>query len=156
MAKVLERNLGVSLDMTARTGFVVIDAVIVAAVALQGISLGLRPDTTQAINSVALLGLAIIGVWTAHKTAAIKDKTDEIKKVADATHTLSNSAMGAQLKMNVQFATSDAVSKHRIATLTNEAGDIAAAQAADIVVKEQEDLLQRHVIAQAKVDGAAQ
>jgi hypothetical protein len=117
-----------------------------------GTDIGLSPSLTTTINSLALLGIAAISAWTAAKQAN-RDKTvASIKKTGEATHTLSNSAMAAQLKMNVQFATQTSVLAHRLADVTKQAGDIAAAIAADIVIKEQEAILQKHLIAQAKVD----
>src|ERR1700691_1573682 len=117
-----------------------------------GTELGLSESTTTAINSLALLGIAVLSAWTASKQAGRDKKVESIKKTGEATHTLSNSAMAAQLKMNVQFATQTAVLAHRLADVTKQEGDVAASLAADIVVKEQEAILQKHLIAQAKVD----
>ena len=117
-----------------------------------GTELGLSENTTTAINSLALLGIAVLSAWTASKQAGRDKKVESIKKTGEATHTLSNSAMAAQLKMNVQFATQTAVLAHRLADVTKQEGDVAASLAADIVVKEQEAILQKHLIAQAKVD----
>ncbi len=60
--------------------------------------------------------------------------------------------MGEQLKTAVQFATSTSVIAHRLADLTKEAGDAAYATATDVVVKEQQALLQKHLTAQAVID----
>jgi hypothetical protein len=117
-----------------------------------GTDIGLSPNLTTMINSIALLGIAAISAWTAAKQANRDKQVLSIKRTGEATHTLSNSAMAAQLKMNVQFATQTAVLAHRLAESTKQEGDIAAALAADIVVKEQEAILQKHLIAQAKVD----
>ena len=133
--------------MTTRTGHVVTDAVIVSAVALQGVSFGISPSTTQAINSIVLLALAVIGAWTAAKTS-------QVKKIAEATHTLTNSAMGAQLLTNVQNLEALAVLAHRFAENNNES-DIAAASAIDVRVAAAKALYQKHLINQATVDAKA-
>ena len=73
-------------------------------------------------------------------------------KVVDEIHTLTNSAMGAQLKLNVVFAEQNAVKSRRIAELTKEGGDIAEAQAANIVVLEQRRIYQEHLMRQAVID----
>ena len=127
-----------------RTGYAVADMVIMGAMVLQGINLGLSPSTTEAINSVAMLAIAIIGIWTAHKTSTIK-------KVADATHVLTNSAMGEQLLANVQNLQAMAVLAHRFAE-NNNAGDIASAVAIDVRVEEAKAKYQEHVKNQAIVD----
>lgn len=76
--------------------------------------------------------------------------------VIDKVHTLSNSAMGAQLKLNVEFAEANAVQAHRIAEITKEDGDTAAAIAADVRVKSQQFLYQEHLTQQAKVDSKSE
>ena len=130
-----------------RTGYAIADLIILVAVILQGVSFGINPNTTAAINTLALLGIAIIGAWTAHKTSAIK-------KVADATHILTNSAMGAQLLANVQNLQAMAVLAHRFAENGN-AADIAAAVAIDVRVEEAKAKYQDHVKRQAIVDATA-
>jgi hypothetical protein len=138
--------------MIHRTGHSITDLIAVFAVALQGVSFGINPSTTQAISSLALLGVAVIGVWTANKASKIKKVVDDTKKVAVATHVLSNSAMEAQLRMNVQSWTASSVMAHRLAEITKQDGDVAAAKAIDVVVKEQEAILQKHQLSQAVVD----
>lgn len=109
-----------------------------------GYVIGVDSNTAQAINSVAILGVAIITAWTAAKAAAIK-------RVADATHVLSNSAMGAQLLANVQNLEALSVLAHRFAENKNEA-DKAAADAIDVRVKAAKEEYQEHLKRQAIVD----
>ena len=70
--------------------------------------------------------------------AATTEKLNDIAKVADATHTLVNSSMSAQLKIS-------AVALRRIAELTNHPEDKAAAVLAEKMDKE-------HTVKQAVVD----
>jgi phosphoribosylanthranilate isomerase len=137
--------------MIHRTGHLTADLIAIGAVALQGVSFGINPSTTQAISSLALLGVAVIGVWTANKTAKIKKVVDDTQKVAVATHTLSNSAMGAQLLNNVQTLESLSVFAHRLAE-SNNPSDIAAAVAIDVRVEAAKAEYQEHVKKQAVVD----
>jgi hypothetical protein len=65
-------------------------------------------------------------------------RLDGIADVGHKTHTLVNNAMGVQLKLN-------AVMARRLATMTRETADVAAAKAAD-------DLYAEHMAKQAKVD----
>jgi hypothetical protein len=102
------------------------------------------PDSINA-NSVILLAIGCITAWNAFQA-------EKIKKTGEATHILSNSAMGEQKKLNVDFAKANAVLAHRIAVLTREEGDIDAATDADVRVKIQEDLYKAHLVQQAKVD----
>jgi hypothetical protein len=127
-----------------RSGLVIVDSILAGAIILQGVSYGLSPNTTAAINSLALLGIAAISAWTAAKTSAIK-------KVADATHTLSNSAMGAQLLANVQNLEALGVLAHRFAQNGVEA-DIAYAAAIDVRVEAAKEEYQDHIRKQAVVD----
>lgn len=58
-------------------------------------------------------------------------KLEEIKKVSNDVHTLVNSAMKAQLKINV-------IALRRIAMITKKKGDIDAAKAAETLLAEHE------------------
>jgi ribose/xylose/arabinose/galactoside ABC-type transport system permease subunit len=135
-----------------RTGYLAVDLVMVGVIIFQGWNFASNPNFINAANSIALLGIAAIGAWQATKAAARDKIIVSIKKTAEATHILSNSAMGEQLKTAVQFATSTSVIAHRLADLTKEAGDAAYATATDVVVKEQQALLQKHLTAQAVID----
>jgi hypothetical protein len=119
------------------------------------VDFGLSPSTVTTINSLALLGVAVIGAWTAAKQSARDKEVASIKKTGEAVHTLTNSAMGAQLKNAVVLAKQSAAFAHRVADSTKEAGDIAAAVAADTVVEDQEAILQIHLMNQAKADAIA-
>ena len=102
-------------------------------------------DYLQLGQSLGLFALGIFSAWSIWR----QKKTGS---VVDKIHTLSNSAMGAQLTLNVNFAKSIAVQAHRIADNSQQQGDIAAALAADVVVTSQQKLLDEHLIAQAKLD----
>jgi hypothetical protein len=86
--------------------------------------------------------------WLAYKQAVMK-------KVVDATHTLSNSAMGTQLKARVDAGKALAVALHRTAEMTGAVGDKAAAAAADQNVVETQKVLDNHLTQQAVVDAKA-
>ena len=92
-------------------------------------------------NVVVILTPLVLG-WIALRT----------KKVVDATHQLSNSAMGAQLQDAVDSALEKSVLQHRLAELTNADGDKAAAAAADLRVIAKKKLLYDHLANQAIVD----
>lgn len=100
------------------------------------------------ITSIASLFSALLLTWTMYKSG-------QRDKVINAIHVLSNSAMGEQLKKNVQFAMAIAVMARRIAEQSKQVGDMAAAQAADLVVRQEQDLLNTHLIQQAKVDASS-
>jgi hypothetical protein len=142
-----------------KTGHAVADLVIVGAVVLQGISLGISPTTTTAINSLALLAIAIIGAWQAAKAsardkqiAAIKQTSNATKRVAEATHTLTNSAMGAQLLSTVEMLKEMLAIRQQTASIPPTNDNKYGMDALSVRIKLAEDLYQKHVIAQAKVD----
>jgi len=108
----------------------------------------LSPNDMNAGN-IMLLAIGITTAWNAYQAG-------KIKKTGEATHMLSNSAMGEQKKLNVDFARRYAVQAHRIAEITNVDADKVAAEAADVVVKDQEMIYQQHLINQAKVDAKDQ
>jgi hypothetical protein len=95
---------------------------------------------------------AALVAWNSYQGARRDKKIESIKKTGEATHTLSNSAMGAQLKLNVEFAQSNAVILHRMADYTKTEGDAAAALAADVKLEAQKVIYQAHLVQQAKVD----
>jgi len=76
----------------------------------------------------------------------------KVKKVAVATHTLTNSATGAMLQAGLDDAMASSVLSHKLAELTNDPGYMAAATAADIKIVQRRKLLQDHLIQQATVD----
>jgi hypothetical protein len=94
----------------------------------------------------------VVGITTAILVAWNAWRANKTAKVVNAVHTLTNSAMGAQLKINVDNAQRAAVMAHRIADITKQEGDIAAAKAADLEVIQQQAVYQDHVVRQAKVD----
>ena len=106
-----------------------------------------NPETNylQLGQSAGLFLLGIFSAWSIWR----QKKTG---KTVDSIHTLSNSAMSAQLTLNVNFAKAIAVQARRIADDSKQQGDIAAATAADVVVASQQKLLDEHLLAQAKVD----
>src|ERR1700690_3356296 len=119
-------------------------AVIVVALSFGGYVVGLDPGIAAAINSVAILGVAVITAWTAAKAAAIK-------KVTDATHVLTNTAYGAQLLINGQNLEALAVLSHRFAESGGRA-DVDAAAAIDVRVEAAKAEYQMHLKQQAVVD----
>ena len=94
----------------------------------------------------------IVGLTTAVLVAWNTWRQSKQSKTVNAIHTLTNSAMGAQLKLNVQFAEQNAVLAHRLAEMSKSEGDVAAATAADVVVESQKAIYQEHLVRQAKVD----
>lgn len=96
----------------------------------------------------------IVGLTTAALVAWNTWRQQKQGKQVTAIHTLTNSAMGAQLKLNVEFAQQNSVLAHRLAAISNSEGDIAAAAAADVVVETQKAIYQEHILRQAKVDAA--
>jgi hypothetical protein len=106
----------------------------------------LFPLDSAAINSLALLGVAIIGIINTRKLEAVK-------KTGEATHKLSNSAMGAELQGRVDDAEVISLLFHRIAQLSGNApGDLEAATAADKKLEQRKKLLNQHLVQQAAVD----
>jgi len=108
-----------------------------------------------AIYGISMAVVAIMTAFNNRNQARAEKKQDATAKQVVAIHTLSNSAMAAQLKLNVQFAMANSVDKHRIADLTKQEGDVASAAAADIIVEDQKALLQKHMVQQATVDATA-
>ena len=112
------------------------------------------PSTISASGAFVIASLQQRLAMQQKKTA---DKLESVKKTAEATHTLSNSALGALLQGGVDDAKEKAVLCHRLAEIAKAAGgdasgDIAAAVAADLKVEQRIKLLQAHLIQQAKVD----
>jgi hypothetical protein len=106
--------------------------------------------TLPAVTEQGLVGLitALLVTWNTYR------QSKQGKQVT-AIHTLTNSAMGAQLKINVDFAQQNAVLAHRLAAISKDEGDVAAANAADVIVTSQKAIYQEHLIRQAKVDAVA-
>src|ERR1700722_4077348 len=90
------------------------------------------------------VSLAIVAILTAYATWQSKRNGKDIaavKVVADATHTLSTSTMGAQLQTGVDDAKAMQIILQRIAAMSNASGDIAAAKDAEERVKQRTKLL---------------
>lgn len=83
--------------------------------------------------------IAIIGGAVTLALAWMNHRLGKIAKTAESVHTLVNSAMGSQLKLN-------AVATRRLAMLTNAPVDVDAAELAAKALKE-------HESKQATVDG---
>ena len=94
----------------------------------------------------------VVALVTAGLVAWNTYRASQNDKVVKDIHTLTNSAMLEQLKLNVEFAERIAVQARRLAAITKEDGDIAAAAAAGVVVEEQKAVYDDHVRRQAKVD----
>lgn len=109
---------------------------------------GIEPNTIL-ISGIALstFGTAILTVWQQHIL-------NKVRRTGEATHKLSNSAMGQQLKDKVAFAKQVAVLSHQLANFTKEQTARSAAMAADVVVASAELEYRNHLIQQAKADAA--
>ena len=94
----------------------------------------------------------IVGLTTAVLVAWNTWKASKNEKVVKQIHVLTNSAMGDQLRLNLKFAERFAVQAHRLAALSGDNGDKAAAVAADVDVESQKSIYQEHLLRQAKVD----
>lgn len=98
------------------------------------------------IITATFAGIAVcFGAWNAHRI-------ESVKKTAEATHTLSNSAMGGQILGKVQALTASAVVARRLAQVTNSPADFANAAALDVQVAAAATEYQTHVSNQAVVD----
>lgn len=84
-----------------------------------------------AITTIVTAIMAYLMAKLKQKTEAQNTKLDAIVETGDKVHVLVNSSMSAQLKLN-------AVSAHRIATLTKDPVDYEAAITADKLLKEHE------------------
>jgi predicted RNase H-related nuclease YkuK (DUF458 family) len=91
---------------------------------------------------------AILVTWNTYRE---RKQTKVLKQV----HILTNSAMGAQLKLNVESAQNISVLAHRLAAMSKEEGDTASALAADVVVETQKQIYQDYLLRLAKSDPAA-
>jgi len=118
----------------------------------------MTPDS-EIVNNIALVALSVLAAWNARQIsmrgkqlATIKDTTDTIHNTTETIHTLSNGRLAAVLTVNLQFARSIAVLTERVASITGEDGDIAAARAANLQVAQQEALLNAHLMAQSQVE----
>lgn len=107
-------------------------------------------------NTVILTVFALTTMYNAYRDNRRADqlatKLDSVGDTTDKIHILTNSAMGAALRMNVVALESDAVSKHRIAEITHAVSDVAAAKASDIAIGEAQRLYAQHLAQQKKVD----
>lgn len=107
------------------------------------------------LASLVQLAVALMVAYNTGRSVARDKVMSRVEKTGIETHALSNSAMAAQLKLNVTFATTVWVMAKRMAAMTNEDGDIASAIAAEVRVKEQEEILQEHLLRQAHIDSDA-
>jgi hypothetical protein len=97
--------------------------------------------------------IAAIGGGAAAIIGALNRRdVKSVKKTSEATHILSNSAMGAQLAINVELLQALSVQAHRFASLTKQDGDVATAKAFDVRVEGAKKLYQEHLTKQAVVD----
>ena len=104
------------------------------------------------ITSVGTLTVGIISILNHFSIKAGNKEINSVKKTGEATHTLSNSAMGAQLAINVELLQALSVQAHRFATMTGQEGDTATAKAFDVRVTGAQKLYQEHLTKQAVVD----
>jgi hypothetical protein len=95
-----------------------------------------KTDVATVKTDVATVGTAV---------ASVKDDTV-------AVHTLTNSAMGAQLLVRVELLQAQAVQAYRIAAITKEDSDLAMAKALDVQVDAARKIYQAHQVQQAIAD----
>jgi len=94
---------------------------------------------------VLLVCVVVVGIlMTNSRSRSMIGKMDSIAKVQDRIHILTNSGMRAALSATVVALKSDAVSKHRLAEITDTESDRAAAHHADEAVKEAVALVDLH------------
>jgi hypothetical protein len=95
---------------------------------------------------------AVIGAVNKRDIGTVRKELVSVKHTGEATHTLSNSAMGAQLQVNVATLEALSVVLHRVAVTSKEEADAAAALAVDVRVDAAKKVLQDHLTKQAVVD----
>ena len=104
---------------------------------------------------VHIIGFIILGIISAFNTWQSRrhgNALEQVKKTGNSILTLSNGRLAATLLTNVQFSRQNLVLQKRIAELSKDRGDEAAALAAELVVKQQEALLNAHLEASAQVE----
>ena len=126
--------------------------IVLGAAFLSSFFFSLLVDTQPAIDQWLSRLTAIVGILLVVMQIRQSLELSKVKQVAVATHTLSNSAMGAQLQSALDDAVAGAVQAHKLAELTNDPGYQAAALASDVKVVTRRALLQAHQVQQAKVD----
>jgi hypothetical protein len=106
--------------------------------------------------TIAAAGAGIAAIIGAVKNnrdiAGVKKSLVKVEKTSEAIHTLSNSAMGAQLLTKVELLQMLAVQAHRLAEVTKEAADAAVAQSFEVQVAAAKKVYQDHLMQQAVVD----
>jgi hypothetical protein len=100
------------------------------------------------LSSVAV----IIGALNKTTIESVKKTGEVTNKISDATHTLTNSAMGAQLLSAIEDKQALSVVLHSNAKKSGVLTDLEAAQAMDVRVEAAKKLYQEHVRNQAVVD----
>jgi len=111
------------------------------------------PSTIPLIIAAVGSGIAAILSSVAVIIGSLNKSTIEsVKKTGEATHTLSNSAMGAQLLSSIADKEALAVVLHSVATKSGVLSDLEAAAAMDVRVEAAKKLYQEHVRNQAVVD----
>lgn len=104
---------------------------------------------------ILIAGIALSSFGTAVLTVFQQYTLNKVKKTGEATHLLSNSAMGEKYKDKVEICQKLAVLAHRLAEYTKQPEADAAALVADVDVEKAKRDLQEHLIRQAKVDAVA-
>jgi hypothetical protein len=107
-------------------------------------------------QTILVAGIALATLFTAVLTTWQQFVLNKVKKTGEATHMLSNSAMGAQLQDKVDVYKELAVMAHRLADYTSDPEAKAAAIACDVQVDKARLELREHLIRQAKVDAFGQ
>jgi hypothetical protein len=108
----------------------------------------IAPIITGVGSCVAAVG-SIVNGWRLTRT---NKELKSVRKTGEATHTLSNSAMGEQIKTKLETFRAMSVIAHRLALVTGTEGDHASAEALDVQVELVAKELSEHVARQAAVD----
>jgi hypothetical protein len=101
---------------------------------------------------ILVSGIALSTFGTAILTVYGQYTLNKVKRTGEATHMLSNSAMGVQLQTKLDMAKELAVMCRRLADYTKQPEAEAASLAAEVKVALARTELQEHLIRQAKVD----
>jgi hypothetical protein len=98
-------------------------------------------------------GVAVVlGAYNKVSLSMANRRIESIKKTGEATHTLGNSAMGAQILTRVESLKASAIIAHRLAVVTGQEADLTVAKALDVQVESALREFHDHQTKQAVVD----
>ena len=104
------------------------------------------------IGAIASAAAVVIGAINKRAVGEVKTELVSVKATGESTHTLSNSARGDLLLNKVELLQALSVQAHRLAEITKESADAAAAVACDVKVAAAKTEYQKHLTQQAVVD----